>query len=138
MSRENVEVVRGLYEAWNRSGGVPPLELIDPAIEAEVVDGLDLTIYQGHAGVSDLLESFWDLFEGHHIEVEECIPAGDAVVVTAHYYGRGRASGAEVDMRAWHVWSLRGGKAVRWRVFNTSLEALEAVGLSEQDAHAGS
>ena len=140
MSQENVEVVRGLYDTWNRSGGVPPFELIDPAIEAEVVRGLDNagTIYRGHGGVSELLESFWDLFQGHRIEVEECIPAGDDVLVTVHYYGRGRASSVEVDMRGWQVWTLRNAKAVRWRVFNTRREALEAVGLSEQDVHADS
>ena len=37
MSQENVEVVQCIYEAWNRSGGVPPLEFIDPAIETEFV-----------------------------------------------------------------------------------------------------
>jgi ketosteroid isomerase-like protein len=51
--------------------------------------------------------------------------------VTVHYYGRGKASGVEVEMRHWHVWTLRDGKAVRWRVLNARGEALEAVGLSE-------
>jgi ketosteroid isomerase-like protein len=140
MSQDNVEVVRGLYDAWSRGGGVPPFELIDPAIEAEVVRGLDNvgTIYRGHAGVSELLESFWDVFERHRIEVEECVPAGEDVLVTVHYYGRGRASSVEVDMRGWHVWTLRNRKAVRWRVFNTRREAFEAVGLAEQNADADS
>ncbi len=33
-------------------------------------------------------------------------------------------------MPAWHVWSLREGKAVRWLVLHTKQVALEAVGLS--------
>ena len=89
MSNENVEMVRRMYEKWNRSGGVPALELIDPGVEVDVV-------------------------------------------VTAHYFGRGRTSGVEVDMRHWHVWTLDDGKAVRWRILGTRAEALEAVGLSEQ------
>jgi ketosteroid isomerase-like protein len=131
MSQENVELVRRMYEGWNRSGGVPALELIDPGIEVDVVGGLGHGTYRGHAGFSDVLETFWGAFEDHHIEVEECLPAGDDVVVTVHYYGRGKTSGVEVDMRHWHVWTLRDGKAVRWRVLSTRSEALEAVGRSE-------
>ena len=122
-------MVRRMYEGWNRSGGVPALELIDAGIEVDVVGGLGDGTYRGHAGFSDLLETFWGAFEDHRIEVEECLPAGNDVVVTVHYYGRGKTSGVEVDMRHWHVWTLREGKAVRWRVLSTRAEALEAVGL---------
>jgi ketosteroid isomerase-like protein len=132
MSRENVEIVQRLYEAWNRSGGVPPLEFIDPRIEVEIPGGLvNGGTFRGHAGLTEVLEAFWDYFEEHRIEVEECIPAGDDVVVTVRYYGRGKTSGVAVDMRHWHVWTWCDGKAVRWRVRNTRGEALEAVGLRE-------
>jgi ketosteroid isomerase-like protein len=138
MSRENVKLVKDLYEAWNRSGGVPQLELMDPGIEVVVSGGLGDGIYRGHAGISEVLESFWDYFADHRIDVEELVPAGQDVVVTVHYYGRGKTSGVEVDMRHWHVWTLRDGKLVRWKVLNTRREALEAVQLSEHDAHAAS
>jgi ketosteroid isomerase-like protein len=131
MSQENVEVVRGLYEAWNRSGGIPPLESVDPGIEVEFVGGIMDGAYRGHAGLSEALESFWGAFAAPHIDVEDCFPAGDDVVVTVHYYGRGKASGVEVDLRGWHVWTVRDGKAVRWLVVGTRDEALEAVGLRE-------
>jgi ketosteroid isomerase-like protein len=135
MSQENVEVVKRMYEAWNRSGGVPQLEIMDPEIEVDVPG--DET-YRGHAGLSKALDSFWDYFKEHRIEVEECMPTGDDVVATVHYYARGKSSGVEVDMRHWHIWTLRHGKAIRWRVRNTSADALKAAALSEQDAHADS
>ena len=34
------------------------------------------------------------------------------------------------------VWTIRDGKVVRMRVFADRAQALEAAGLSEQDAHA--
>ena len=40
MSQENVEMVRGLYETWNRTGGVPPWDSIDPNIDVEFTGGL--------------------------------------------------------------------------------------------------
>jgi ketosteroid isomerase-like protein len=126
-----------MYEAWNRSGGVPQLQWVDPAIEVEAPADALLggETYRGHAGFSKFLDSFWDAFENHHIEIEECIPAGDDVLLTVHYYGRGKASGIEVDARDWHVWTLRDGKVVRWRIINTRQGALQAAGLPEQDAH---
>ena len=138
MSQENVEIVRSIYEAWNRSGGVPPLEWMDPGIEVEVPTGVIEGTYRGHAGITDMLERFWDAFDAHHIEIEEFLPTGDDVLLTVHSYGRGRASGVEVDMRHWHLWTMREGRAVRWRVIGTRQEALGAVGLSGQDAHADS
>jgi ketosteroid isomerase-like protein len=131
MSQENVELVQGMYEAWNRSGGVPQLELMDTEIEVDAPGPGGRGIYRGHAGLSKVLENFWGYFEDHRIEVEECIPAGDDVVVTVHYYGRGKTSGVQVDMWHWHVWTLRDRKFVRWRVLDTRGDALEAVGLSE-------
>jgi ketosteroid isomerase-like protein len=44
---------------------------------------------------------------------------------------RGRSSGAVVERREWHVWTLRDGKLWRLRIYVTEAEALEAVGLSE-------
>ena len=104
---------------------------MDPGIELEVAGGILDGTYRGHVGALDLLDSFWSSFEGHRIEIEDCIDAGDDVVVTVHYYGRGKTSGVKVDLRAWHVWTWRDGKAVRWRVLQTEAEALEAVGLRE-------
>jgi hypothetical protein len=36
----------------------------------------------------------------------------------------------------WHVAEYHHGKTAGWRFVNSEAEALEAVGLSEQDAHA--
>jgi len=47
------------------------------------------------------------------------------------YVARGKASGVEVDARGGHVWTLRAGRVVRWQVFGTKQEALEAAGLRE-------
>jgi hypothetical protein len=52
----------------------------------------------------------------------------------------GRASGISLggDIPATNVWDLADGKIRRVRIFLDRREALEAVGLSEQDAHADS
>jgi ketosteroid isomerase-like protein len=131
MAHENVEIVHEIYDSWNRSDGDPRWDLIDPEIEAEIVGGLDAGSYRGHAGLVKLLDTFWESFGQHRIVIEETVPASEDVLLTVHYYGRGKASGVEVDLRGWHTWTLRDGKAVRWRIFGSRNEALKAVGLSE-------
>ena len=51
---------------------------------------------------------------------------------------RGALVGVAVEPRECHVWTLRDGKLWRLRIYATKSEALEAVGLSEQDVHADS
>jgi hypothetical protein len=41
-------------------------------------------------------------------------------------------------MPRWNVYEIRNGLVVHVEIFETKAEALEAVGLSEQDAHADS
>jgi uncharacterized protein len=129
MSDENVEVVRRMFESWDRGDYWAGLDLIDPEIEVEVAYRVDFDgTYRGHAGLGEMLRSFWAEFEDIRSGIEEAIPAGSHVVVRARFSGRGKRSGAEIDMPAWQVWTLRNGKVVRWRIFRTKHEALEAAG----------
>jgi len=59
-------------------------------------------------------------------------------VATVDMRGYGKHSGVEVNVKAGHVWTLRGGRIVAWYAYMDPTQALEAVGLSEQDAHADS
>jgi ketosteroid isomerase-like protein len=131
MSQENMGIVRGLYEQWNRTGGVPPLDAISSDIEVEFVGGILNGKYRGHPGLAQALDAFWSSFDESRIDVESCRASGDDVLVTLRYFGRGKASGIEVTAPGWHVWTVEEGKAVRWLVFGDEQEALEAAGLQE-------
>ena len=138
MSQENVEIVRRIFDGWNRRDSSTS-ELIDPDIEYDLAMGIDLDgTYRGPAEIAKVLGTFWGAFEDIRTEIEECLPVGDHVVLGLHWYGRGKRSGVEIDWAGWHVWTLRDGKAVHWRQVRTKREALEAVGLSERDVHADS
>ena len=65
----------------------------------------------------------------------EFLDAGDYVFVGVALNGRGRDSGVEVRMEGWQVWLIRGERAARCEEYLDRAEALEAAGLSEQDAH---
>jgi ketosteroid isomerase-like protein len=136
MSREDVEIVRRIYEAWlgNDPAGLAALDPefeLHPDPEAYWV-GVDRT-YRGAEGIAGYMRLLDEAFEDYHPEIEDLLDAGDMVVTLAIERGRGRGSGVEVqERRTAHVWTMLDGKAIRLDLYLDRAKALEAVGLSEQ------
>ncbi|MEK6252714.1 MAG: nuclear transport factor 2 family protein [Actinomycetota bacterium] len=87
--------------------------------------------FRGKDGVLKLMANFWQSFDHPRSEIEECVGAGDHVVIAVRYFGRGKTSGVEVDTHGAQVVTFRDGKVVRWRIFQAMAEALEAARLRE-------
>jgi ketosteroid isomerase-like protein len=87
--------------------------------------------------VRRFFDDFAETFESTRIEPHEFVEAGEHVVVPQTGYIRGR-DGIEATARITLVWTIRNGSIVRICLYQDTQEALEAVGLSEQDAHADS
>jgi ketosteroid isomerase-like protein len=141
MSRENVEVVRRLYEllrlprdpsaAVRRllEDGVA-LDLLDPEVEWHgTVGGLsEGAVARGHEeAVRFMLEDSQE-WEELVFEPRKFIDLGDTVVVLQHERRRGRHSGVEVETDTAAVIRLRNGKVWRCRGYMDQAQALEAVG----------
>ena len=136
MSQENVEIMREGYRAFS-SGEVDGfLALVDPDIEWKSVE--DTEPKRGVDGVIESVGDWFRVWEELHIEQEELIDAGDHVIAVVNERGRLAGIAGEVSERFFQVWTLRDGRIVSFREYKTRREALEAVGLSEQDAHADS
>jgi ketosteroid isomerase-like protein len=132
MSQENVEIVRGVYDAVARRDAAGVLALYDPGVE---VDGSRLPesrmtglphVLRGHEGLRKSTREWNEAWEYAEDHCERLIDAGG---VTRR--ARGLASGVEVETRRGGVWTIRDGKVVRTVWFPSVDEALEAVGLSE-------
>jgi ketosteroid isomerase-like protein len=134
MSRENVEAVAASWDLFLRRDFDTWVETIDPDIEWDI-SAYPLPDWPDRGkGRQEWLQHVSDYLAGwvdHSQEVRELIDAGDNVVVVVHETARMRDSGATLDRDLNFVFTLREGKAVRWRVFQTKEEALEAVGLRE-------
>jgi ketosteroid isomerase-like protein len=133
MSQENVEVVRRMWAAWDRRDMTGLFALYDPAIHFESHSGpIELRrVWHGHDGVREAFREWMEPFDTFHVHAQTFIDAGDRVVVGWRQGGRGRTSGAEVEVSAWQVCQVRDGLVTRIDLFGTKAEALEAVGLSE-------
>jgi ketosteroid isomerase-like protein len=76
------------------------------------------------------LDKVREVYPDFRVEPERFVDAGENVVVIGTARGTA-ASGIEAQWRQGYVWTVRDGRAVRFRWFNDPKEALEAVGLAE-------
>jgi uncharacterized protein len=139
MSEDNVSLARRGYEAL-RSGDLESvLELLHSDVSVEVHTGRpDLPeVLHGHAGFLENLRGLTEVFEDFEIEPEEFIDLEEHLVVPIYTAGYGRASGIKVENRVVHIWTIREGKATRFRVYGTRKEAFAAVGLTEHSTGPG-
>jgi ketosteroid isomerase-like protein len=133
MSRKNVEVVRRAFETFAREGPEGMVDFWDPEIELWLPTGLIQAggTYRGHAAVLDWMKEWAEAWEEIDYTPEEFTEAGDNVLVTVLYEGRGKGSGVRIDGRFWYLIALRNRKVVRWELYPERAQALEAAGLSE-------
>jgi ketosteroid isomerase-like protein len=132
MSQENVETVKRLFAAAAR-GDVE--RVIATATPDGVIDAsrriLGGRSYTGHQGIRDYFTMLAEAWSDVRTEPEDFIDAGDSVVVPVRVVNTGRTSGLLVNARAAWVAQLREGKVARMTVYQSRVEALEAVGLSD-------
>ncbi len=134
MSEANVDVVRRLYELWNRRAFAVAIELYDPEIEyarigAEVPDfaGAWTGVDEMRSAVRDYM-STWDDYQ---YEPQEFHDIGDRVLVRERHKGRGKRSGVAVDHDVGAVFTLQGGRVVRLIQYWDFAEARKAAGLPD-------
>ena len=138
MSQEAIEIARRGLEQFNQDFTSTELNL-DLLASDVVFDnsnaGLDAAVYRGHEGMRDLmsvLRGMWKLQQG---EAQEFIPVDeDRVIVPFRIVSVGRED-VQVVARAAMLITVGDGKITYMKSFQSRAEALEAVGLSEQEAH---
>jgi ketosteroid isomerase-like protein len=139
MSQENVEVVRAAIDAANRGDWDAVFKDAAPGFKWDSSRALNPDtsgVFTADEAVR-IFKQGVQLWESLWIEINDVIEVGDHVVVPHTFYVRGR-DGIEAQARTTWVFTIRNGKMERGCLYQDRDEALEAVGLSEQDAHADS
>jgi ketosteroid isomerase-like protein len=136
MSRENVEVVRRVYDAVARRDSVTPFKVYAEDIVWDLSNSARAAlysqpVYRGHEGVRRSWREALSAFGEVDFEVEKLVDAGEHVVADIREREVGKASGAPVEATHTAVWTLADGKATRLQVFDHHQDGLEAVGLGE-------
>jgi ketosteroid isomerase-like protein len=138
MSQENVEIVRASFEAWNAGDRDAFRALYDPDTILRMPEGWpEPGPYFGREAVMREFEQVREAWDADVAEpISGFIDVGDRVAV--RYIWRGAGQGPAADLKLTGVWTVRKGSILAAEFFRDYAEALETLGLSEQDAHADS
>jgi ketosteroid isomerase-like protein len=136
MSQENVEVVRAAFAAWN-TGDMDALhQLYDPDALLRAPEGWpEPGPYLGREAIMRWFEQLRETWDADAFElIGDLIGAGDRVAVRCIWHGAGHGPQANLEFTV--VSTVRKGSVLGVEVFWDHGEALAALGLPEQDAHA--
>jgi ketosteroid isomerase-like protein len=128
MSQEDRETLRLVYEAYNTGDWTGALSRMHRDIEWKTTRA---GTHRGHDEVRRFMEDMREPFEEVMVEPDEWFDDGDRIVVFLRIRARPRGSDAVAENRVGHLWTMRGGVAVRCETFPRREDAIEAAGLRE-------
>jgi ketosteroid isomerase-like protein len=131
MSKENVEIVRAAFDAWNGEDMDAVRELYDPEVSwRPPKDWPEPGPYVGRDAVMRQLEQLRETWDADTLDpIDDFIDAADRVVVRLIWHGVGQ--GPELNLELTGVYTVRNGRIFGLEFFRDHAAALEAVGLSE-------
>ena len=110
---EGREFVARVYAAINARDRAVIRAMCAP----DIVVGTTVESYRGPEAVLEWLDEGDDAFDDFAVELLEVEELRGHVLASMRPRGRGKASGAEVDHRFTHVWTLCAGRAIRMQSF---------------------
>ena len=134
MSRETVELVRSICEAWER-GDFSSVEWAHPDVEWVIADGLSPSTWRGLDGLVEGERDFLGGWDEYRLDVDEYRELdGERVLALVRSGGRGKTSGVEIGPIARPgaaVFHVRDGKVTKLVSYYDRQNALDDLGLRE-------
>ena len=125
MTATTIERLRAGYEAIARGDVAAALEQIDADVEIhDRPESPDAGTYHGHEGVREALQLNDETFERFDFVPEEYHDFGNRIVVVIRMRAVGKGSGAHVEERIAHLWTVRDDRAAHLQVYSDPEEAL--------------
>jgi len=130
MDEEVLETIRGSYAALNHGdvgGALAALHRDAIWTESAELPGGDE--FRGRGAIEEFLGSFLEQWDVFHQRVESTLQRGDKVLDNIRMTAVGRESGAGVNARYAHLWTVREGRGAEVDAFydpDRALRELEA------------
>lgn len=130
MSDENAAIVQRAFDAYLRGDEDAMFALTaTDIVVTQFPDQIDVRDYHGHEGLRHVMTEWIGTWEDWSIELLQAREVGGFVLAIALQRGRGRASGAPMQTEVAFLFTVRDGLIVRWRMFHSEREALDALEL---------
>ena len=129
---KNIDIVRGIYEAF-RTGDLPAaLNAMSPQIEwneAENFPYADGNPYVGpNAVVEGVFKRLIAEWEYWTLDIDDLMETTTGTVVSlGHYNAKNKKTGVVMRPQFAHIWWFEGGKAVRFQQYTDTEQAARAV-----------
>ncbi len=129
MGQDNIATVRGLYDSFAHGDFAsmpfdPQIEWIEPDVEGIQVCGT----HRGPAAViKEVFAPCRDGLDNFRLQCDQYLDAGDQVIVTGCFLGRGKDTGNELRAPFAHFWTLRNGKITRFQNYTDTANWLRAM-----------
>jgi ketosteroid isomerase-like protein len=138
MSQENVEIMRTAFDAWNAGDMDALRELLASDVVLRAPEGWpEPGPYVGREAVMRQWEQNRDTWDADAVEpISDFMDLADHTVVRVIWRTAGRGPESNIEFTIVHT--VRKGRISLIEYFWDHAEVLEALGLSEQDAHADS
>lgn len=127
MSRENVELIRGGFAAFEQGDLSQMLDLMaDDLITYRAAP--DSATYHGKEGFLEATADWTEGFSDWSVVPEEFIDAGDFALARVRQIARGESSRISVEGEFWFVFEVRGTKVSKLSFYIRRAEASKPLG----------
>jgi uncharacterized protein len=129
MSNDNVATVRGVYDLFARRDFAsmpfdPQIKWVEPDVEGSPVSG---THHGRESVIKEVFAPCLDRLDNFRLQCDKYLNAGDQVVVTGYFLGRGKDTGNELNAPFAHIWTLRNGKVTSFQNYTDTANWLQAL-----------
>ncbi len=132
MSKENVAVIRSLYDAFGAGDVAGVLGRMSKDIvwnEAENFPYADGNPYIGPEAVAQgVFARCGGEWDGFGVEIEDIIDGGDTVVALGRYTGTYKATGRSQRTQMVHVWRFEDGVITGFQQYADTLQVARVIG----------
>jgi uncharacterized protein len=130
MSQQNIGLIEKVYDHFNnrRYDDIVPHFAGDMTwVSADNSPLADESPYRGPAAIRARVFGRIEAgFEKLTVRVDEIFGAGDRVVVLGYYIGRMRGQTGDAETQLAHIWTVRDGKAVKFRQYVDTYKIAES------------
>ena len=116
----NTEIVKGMYEAFNRGDITPVLNSLSDNVEWIIPGGDGIPFagrYRGRDGVAGFFRKLAETSDTDPIQVDQYVEQGDVVVALGFTTGRSKPLQKQIRSSFAMVFTLRGGKVVKFEEY---------------------
>ena len=117
MSQQDVDTIKGAYDAFARQDIEGVMAAFDDSIDWDVPDSVPWGgHYRGKEEVGGFFAKLPEYVDELNVEPQEYIDAGDKVIATGRHHGN--IGGESFETRFAMVWTMSSGKAVAFKEYS--------------------